>query len=186
MHRSRRVVTHGNRRSRGNRAASRGLNNNERSFQNGYWYREVVQRREGVRVHRAGQRRPGRLLPSHRHPGGRLPLAGRRAEGRIRGAEGAEGPAGRERPPRRLKRRSDGVNEPGLHKGRAFSLSGGRVQPRSNKRQKELARLERRKEKDERREQRKRERAERVVPEGEDPDIAGIVPGPQPKEEGDV
>ncbi|HYY52571.1 MAG TPA: hypothetical protein VE755_06855 [Myxococcales bacterium] len=55
------------------------------------------------------------------------------------------------------------------------------MQPRSNKRQKELARLERRKEKDERREQRKRERAERVVPEGEDPDIAGIVPGPQPK-----
>jgi hypothetical protein len=55
------------------------------------------------------------------------------------------------------------------------------VQPRSNKRQKELARLERRKEKDERREQRKRERAERVVPEGEDPDIAGIVPGPQPR-----
>jgi hypothetical protein len=55
------------------------------------------------------------------------------------------------------------------------------VQPRSSKRQKELARLERRKEKDERREQRKRERAERVVPEGEDPDIAGIVPGPQPR-----
>ena len=55
------------------------------------------------------------------------------------------------------------------------------MQPRSNKRQKELARLERRKEKDERREQRKKERAERVVPEGEDPDIAGIVPGPQPR-----
>jgi hypothetical protein len=55
------------------------------------------------------------------------------------------------------------------------------VQPRSNKRQKELARQERRREKDERREQRKKERAERVVPEGEDPDIAGIVPGPQPK-----
>ena len=54
------------------------------------------------------------------------------------------------------------------------------MQPRSNKRQKELARLERRKEKDEKREQRKKERAERVVPEGEDPDIAGIVPGPQP------
>ncbi len=57
------------------------------------------------------------------------------------------------------------------------------MQPRSNKRQKELARLERRKEKDERREQRKKERAERVVPEGEDPDIAGIVPGPQPRED---
>lgn len=57
------------------------------------------------------------------------------------------------------------------------------MQPRSNKRQKELSRLERRKEKDERRSQRKKERAERVVPEGEDPDIAGIVPGPQPKVE---
>jgi hypothetical protein len=55
------------------------------------------------------------------------------------------------------------------------------VQPRSNKRQKELARLERRKEKDERREQRKKEKTERVTPEGEDPDIAGIIPGPQPK-----
>jgi hypothetical protein len=55
------------------------------------------------------------------------------------------------------------------------------VQPRSNKRQKELSRLERRKEKDERREQRKKEKTERVTPEGEDPDIAGIIPGPQPK-----
>jgi hypothetical protein len=43
-----------------------------------------------------------------------------------------------------------------------------------------LARLEKRKEKDERREQRKKEKADRVLPEGEDPDIAGIVPGPQP------
>jgi len=57
------------------------------------------------------------------------------------------------------------------------------VQPRSNKRQKELARLERRKNKDERREQRKKERAERTVVDGDDPDIAGIVPGPQPKVE---
>ena len=55
------------------------------------------------------------------------------------------------------------------------------MQPRSNKRQKELARLERRKEKDDRREQRKKEKTERVTPEGEDPDIAGIIPGPQPK-----
>ncbi len=54
------------------------------------------------------------------------------------------------------------------------------MQPRSNKRQKELARLEKRKEKDERREQRKKEKADRVTPEGEDPDIAGIIPGPQP------
>ena len=57
------------------------------------------------------------------------------------------------------------------------------MQPRSNKRQKELARLERRKNKDERREQRKKERAERTVVDGDDPDIAGSVPGPQPKVE---
>jgi hypothetical protein len=55
------------------------------------------------------------------------------------------------------------------------------MQPRSNKRQKELSRLERRKEKDERREQRKKEKDERPpLAGGEDPDIAGIVPGPQP------
>jgi hypothetical protein len=55
------------------------------------------------------------------------------------------------------------------------------MQPRSNKRQKELAREEKRREKEERREQRKKEKAERPsASEGIDPDIAGIVPGPQP------
>jgi hypothetical protein len=55
------------------------------------------------------------------------------------------------------------------------------MQPRSNKRQKELAREERRREKEAKREERKKEKADRPAgPEGEDPDIAGIVPGPQP------
>ncbi len=58
------------------------------------------------------------------------------------------------------------------------------MKPRINpyeKRQKEFARKERQKKKAERRENRERERAERPVGEaGEDPDIAGIVPGPQP------
>ncbi len=55
------------------------------------------------------------------------------------------------------------------------------MQPRSNKRQKELARQDRQREKEARREERKRQKAERPpLPEGEDPDIAGIVPGPQP------
>ena len=58
------------------------------------------------------------------------------------------------------------------------------MKPRINpyeKRQKEFARKERQKKKDERRENRERERAERPAGEvGEDPDIAGIVPGPQP------
>jgi len=57
--------------------------------------------------------------------------------------------------------------------------------PGPTKRQKELHRLEKRKEKDARREQRKREKDDRAttgVP-GEDPDLAGIIPGPQPRPE---
>ena len=58
------------------------------------------------------------------------------------------------------------------------------MQPRSNKRQREMARQERRREKDEQRLQRRKEKAERPPPpEGEDPDIAGIVAGPQPARE---
>ncbi|HUB09909.1 MAG TPA: hypothetical protein VMB50_23095 [Myxococcales bacterium] len=54
--------------------------------------------------------------------------------------------------------------------------------PGASKRQKELARQERQREKEQRREQRKRERAERPEKAGgeDDPDLAGIVPGPQP------
>lgn len=61
--------------------------------------------------------------------------------------------------------------------------------PGMSKRQKELARQEKRKNKDEKRDQRKREKPDR--PDGadagsgaEDPDIAGIIPGPQPPLEG--
>jgi hypothetical protein len=56
--------------------------------------------------------------------------------------------------------------------------------PGATKRQKEANRRERQAKKDERREQRKREKTERPdgpLPPGEDPDIAGIIPGPQPK-----
>lgn len=49
------------------------------------------------------------------------------------------------------------------------------------KRRKELARKEKQQQKDERRAQRKQERAQRS---GEDP-LAGIVPGPQPREDDD-
>ena len=55
--------------------------------------------------------------------------------------------------------------------------------PGATKRQKEAARRDHQRKKLEKKEQRKREKAERpdlpVAP-GEDPDIAGIVPGPQP------
>jgi hypothetical protein len=54
--------------------------------------------------------------------------------------------------------------------------------PRALKRQKELARKERQDKKAARREQRRSESEERRrnVEPGEDPDLAGIVPGPQP------
>jgi hypothetical protein len=58
--------------------------------------------------------------------------------------------------------------------------------PGATKRQKEAARREKHQRKEERREQRKKEKAERasMPPEpGVDPDIAGIVPGPQPVQE---
>ncbi len=51
------------------------------------------------------------------------------------------------------------------------------------KRQREMRKRERRKEKLERRAQRKLEKEQAPAPEappGEDPDIAGIIPGPQP------
>ncbi|HLU67003.1 MAG TPA: hypothetical protein VKZ63_12045 [Kofleriaceae bacterium] len=49
------------------------------------------------------------------------------------------------------------------------------------KRERERARLEKRREKERRREERKHERDSRPAPAaGEDPDIAGIIPGPQP------
>ena len=55
------------------------------------------------------------------------------------------------------------------------------MQGRSTKRQKELARAEKQKEKEAKKQERKKERADRGPREpGEDPDIAGIVPGPQP------
>jgi hypothetical protein len=53
--------------------------------------------------------------------------------------------------------------------------------PSANKRKKEKDRQERQLEKLARRKQRRNERAERTaVPDGVDPDIAAIVPGPQP------
>jgi hypothetical protein len=59
--------------------------------------------------------------------------------------------------------------------------------PGATKRQKEAARRDKNRAKEAKREQRKRDKAERpanpATP-GEDPDIAGIVPGPQPLPEG--
>ena len=59
---------------------------------------------------------------------------------------------------------------------------GGKSRTSVTKRQKEQARQQRRQVKEARREQRAAEKGTRPegAPEGEDPDIAGIVPGPQP------
>lgn len=56
--------------------------------------------------------------------------------------------------------------------------------PSVNKRQKERARQEKQKEKEADRAKRRQDKATRGPrADGEDPDIAGIVPGPQPREE---
>jgi len=53
--------------------------------------------------------------------------------------------------------------------------------PSVNKRQKEKNRQDRQREKEAQRQQRRREKADRPpAQDGVDPDIAGIVPGPQP------
>src|SRR3954468_4787269 len=61
------------------------------------WYREVVQRCEGVWLHHAGRGWRGRLLPPHRDRGRGVSLAHRRTEGDLRGVEGSQGAAGAER-----------------------------------------------------------------------------------------
>jgi len=61
-----------------------------------------------------------------------------------------------------------------------------RTRPTLEKRAKERARQEKRKQKDERRATAKSQRAANPRPgDGEDPDIAGITPGPQPNPWGD-
>ena len=57
------------------------------------------------------------------------------------------------------------------------------MNPTLQKRQKELARQERQRAKAEKRKQKRQEKPNEPVNPGEDPDIAGIVPGPQPIEE---
>ena len=55
-----------------------------------------------------------------------------------------------------------------------------RMNPSISNRQKERERQEHQRAKAERRKQRREEKTPRVGGSGEDPDIAGIVPGPQP------
>jgi hypothetical protein len=63
----------------------------------------------------------------------------------------------------------------------------GKSRPTQSKRQRERAQAEKRSQKVARRQAAKARRAAAAPrPEGEDPDIAGIVPGPQPSPYGDL
>jgi hypothetical protein len=57
-----------------------------------------------------------------------------------------------------------------------------RARPSITKRAREISKADRKKDKSDKRVQRQQERAAQAAarPEGEDPDIAGIKPGPQP------
>jgi hypothetical protein len=55
--------------------------------------------------------------------------------------------------------------------------------PSVEKRRKEIARKDKQQEKAERRDRKRDPKPDRSAPEGEDPDLAGIVPGPQPPAE---
>src|SRR5438477_2171419 len=62
-----------------------------------YRYREVVQRREGVRLHHAGERREGLLRAPHRDPSAGVQVARRGRARRVRRRAGTEGSGGAER-----------------------------------------------------------------------------------------
>jgi hypothetical protein len=68
-----------------------------------------------------------------------------------------------------------------LARHRTTSEDSTPVNPSVNKRQKEAARQDRAREKADKRKQRRDEKSQRAPgADGVDPDIAGIVPGPQP------
>ncbi len=52
--------------------------------------------------------------------------------------------------------------------------------PTMNKRQRERDQKEKKKEKEAKKRERQQNKSPRVAVDGEDPDVAGIVPGPQP------
>ena len=61
------------------------------------------------------------------------------------------------------------------------------MNPGISKRQREMARKQKQQEKSARKQQRAEEKKQRLahIPEGEDPDLIGIVPGPQPLQDED-
>src|SRR4051794_39215849 len=58
----------------------------------------MVQRRQGLRVHRARRRRQGPVRASQLHPGRRIQVSGGGREGELRRGGGPQGPGGRKCP----------------------------------------------------------------------------------------
>src|SRR4051812_47321521 len=67
------------------------------SERHGNWYREVVQRLQRLRIHHAGRRRQGSVLPSQRDSRLRLQIAQGWPEGLVRRDARPEGPRRDER-----------------------------------------------------------------------------------------
>ncbi|CAA9476402.1 MAG: Cold shock protein of CSP family, partial [uncultured Solirubrobacteraceae bacterium] len=63
----------------------------------GYRNRQVVQRRQGLRLRHARRGRQGPLRPSHRHQRQRLQVARRGCPGVVRRRGRRQGPQGRQR-----------------------------------------------------------------------------------------
>src|SRR5262249_25424093 len=112
----------------------------------GNWNRQVVQQREGLRVHHTGRRWQGSVRALQRDPGGWVQVAPGRRERGVRASAGREGPAGRERRGRRVSRALFGGGSGGPD--RRLKLSGGGMARRSpqtlGKREREQAKLEKR------------------------------------------
>jgi hypothetical protein len=62
------------------------------------------------------------------------------------------------------------------------------MNPGMSKRQREMARRQKQQEKSARKQQRQQDKKDRLatLPAGEDPDLVGIVPGPQPRSDEDL
>ena len=70
----------------------------ERGRTHGNWNREVVQRRQGLRLRHSGRARQGPVRAPHRHRRRGLPLARRGCARGVRGSAGRQGPQGHQRP----------------------------------------------------------------------------------------
>ena len=71
----------------------------EQENSHGTRHRQIVQPREGLRLHHPRRRRPRRLRPLLGDPGRRLPLVGRKPKGQLHRHPRQQGPPGHRRHP---------------------------------------------------------------------------------------